>query len=164
MARESWLPSLRNPSRSGDPFTVLRKEIDDLFSSFGGMVAEPFKGTTLERFEPSIDVSETDKELKVTAELPGLTEKDVEVTLVDNVLTIKGEKKQESEQKEEKEGRVYHRVERSYGSFQRALRLPYDIEPDKVAAEVKSGVLTVVVPKPQAAQRQAKRIEIKPAG
>ena len=95
--------------------------------------------------------------MKVTAELPGVDEKDVEVTLTDDLLTIKGEKKREQEKKEE----AYHAVERSYGSFARSLRLPFAVDQSKVDAKFKKGVLTITMPKPPEAQKSAKKIEIK---
>ncbi|HZT18259.1 MAG TPA: Hsp20/alpha crystallin family protein, partial [Dongiaceae bacterium] len=100
-----------------------------------------------------VEVSETDKEVKVVAELPGLDEKDVDVTLHDGVLTLKGEKKAEVN------GTVYS--ERWQGSFQRSLQLGSEIDPEKVAASFKNGVLTVTLAKRPEAQSQVKRIPIK---
>ena len=99
---------------------------------------------------PRVDVSETDTELKIEAELPGIDEKDVEVVLSDGRLTIKGEKKQEKEEKK----KDYHMVERSYGSFARSIVLPFEADPDKVKATFAKGVLTVTVPKPPRGQGQ----------
>ena len=104
---------------------------------------------------PHMDVSETDQELRICAELPGVNEEDVEVRLEDNVLVIRGEKK--FERKEEKEN--YHFSERSYGTFQRALRLPGAVEPDQVKARFENGVLTVTVPKSEQHER-SRRIQI----
>jgi HSP20 family protein len=102
-------------------------------------------------------VTETDKELEITAELPGLEEKDVQINVADNLLTIKGEKKAETEQKDKN----YRLVERSYGSFARTLELPAGINPDQIKASIAKGVLTVTVPKP--APAQTKKIEVKAA-
>lgn len=159
MAKEPWLPTLWGDRKSGDPFTALRKQIDDLFSDFGSRGALSL-GRERGEFLPGIDVSETDKEMKIAAELPGMTEKDVEVTMSGDTLTIKGEKR--SEIKEDDKDRVYHRIERSYGMFQRSLRVPFQVEPDKVAAEFKNGVLTVTLTKPEEARSKSRKIEIKP--
>ena len=104
---------------------------------------------------PHMDVSETEKELRVCAELPGVSEKDVDVRLEDDVLVIRAEKK--FERKDEKES--YHFMERSYGTFQRALRLPGPVEPEQVQASFENGVLTVTVPKTEQ-QERSRRIQI----
>ena len=106
-----------------------------------------------------MDVSETENEIRVRAELPGVTEKDVEVTLDDDVLTIRGEKR--LEQKDEKEN--YHFVERSFGTFQRSLRLPFPVDPGQVRASLENGVLTVTLPK-TAQQERARRIQVQGGG
>lgn len=163
MAHESRLPSVWG-GKDGDPFALLRREVDDLFRDFSrGFKAPAWVGGT-SAFSPDINVSETDGELRITADLPGLSEKDVEVTLTGRTLTVRGEKKTEHEDKSDDKGRVFHRVERSYGSFQRTMTLPFDLDPSQVTAEFKSGVLTVALPKPAETATQAKRIEIKPAG
>jgi HSP20 family protein len=105
---------------------------------------------------PRLDVSETEREIKVTAELPGMDEKDVNVTLEGDVLTLKGEKKAEAEEK----GKNFHRVERTYGSFQRVITLPAEVDATKVTAGFKKGVLTVTLAKSPAAQ--TRKIEVKP--
>ena len=102
-------------------------------------------------------MSETDTEFRVEAELPGLEEKDVEVTLADGVLKIRGEKQAEKEEKT----RRTHWVERSYGAFQRAIRVPEGIEEDKVNASFKKGILTVTIPKKPEVQKQTRRIPVK---
>jgi len=106
---------------------------------------------------PSTDVTETDKEIEITAELPGLEEKDVQVNFADGVLTIRGEKKAEKEEKDKN----YRLVERSYGSFERSIALPEGVKPEDVKATIAKGVLTVKVPKP--APAQSKKIEVKSA-
>ena len=109
-----------------------------------------------------MDVTETDKEIELTAELPGLEEKDVQVNVSDNALTIKGEKKAEKEEKEEKDkDKNYRLFERSYGSFYRSIELPTGINPDAIKAALSNGVLKVIVPKP--APAQVKKVEIKSA-
>jgi HSP20 family protein len=97
---------------------------------------------------PSIDVSETKDSLVCKVDVPGMVQKDIQISLQENLLTIKGEKKQEKEEKDER----YHRVERSYGAFTRSLRLPVAVDAGKVTATVKSGVLTVTLPKTLAAK------------
>jgi HSP20 family protein len=140
--------------REEDPFFTLRREMDRLFDDFwGSSLLEPY-GT----FNPRVDVTETETEVKVTAELPGLDEKDVEVSLTQNMLTLSGEKKAEKEDK----GENYYRVERSYGSFRRTIPLPIEVEADKVEAIFKNGVLNVVLPKTAQAQAR-KKIAIKSA-
>jgi HSP20 family protein len=104
-----------------------------------------------------MNVTETDKEIEITAELPGLQEKDVQVNVADNVLTIKGEKKAEKEEKDTN----YRLFERSYGSFSRTLDLPEGIDADAIKASISNGVLKVTVPKP--APKQVKKVEVKTA-
>ena len=105
-------------------------------------------------WSPSVDIAETDEEIAVKAELPGMTKEDVNISITDNILTLKGEKKQENEIKEEN----YHRVERSYGGFQRSFALPTGIQPEKVKATFKNGVLNINIPK--AEEVKPKQIEI----
>ena len=138
-----------------DPFHTLHRQIDRLFEDFGRWPAlEAFSGASN---APRINVSETDSALEVEAELPGLDEKDVEVVLNDNVLTIKGEKKNEREEKK----KDYHLMERSYGSFSRAIRLPYDIDPNAIGASFNKGVLKITLPKPAEAKQKSVKIPIK---
>ena len=104
---------------------------------------------------PAFDISETEKEYVISGEIPGIEPKDLEVTLTDGILTVKGEKKQESEEKEEN----YHRVERHYGSFQRSFRLPENIHRDKLDASYKDGILKLTLPKSE--ESEVKKIEVK---
>lgn len=104
-------------------------------------------------------LSATDTEYTVTAEIPGVDDKDVKLEIVDDTLTIRGEKKQEKEEKEKN----YYRLERSYGSFQRVLSLPDDVDQDGVKANFKKGVLTITLPRKALPKPEAKRIEIKAA-
>ena len=133
----------------GDPFLSLHREMnrlfDDVFRGVGLPAASGSQGQgDVGAFvNASMNVSETDKEIRITAELPGVTEQDIEVSLDDDVLTIRGEKK--FERKDDKEN--FHFVERSYGTFQRSLRLPYAVESEQVQASFENGVLTVTVPK-----------------
>jgi len=163
-------PSLRTVGT--DPWQAFRLEMDRLFDRFsGGFFGFPsmrrmFDVEPLWRDEalpgmtmPAMDVSEDDKAYKLMAELPGLTEKDVEVTLTGDLVVLKGEKKQEHEEK----GKNRYLSERSYGSFQRSFYLPDGVARDKVTAEFKDGVLTVVLPKTAEAQAQTKKVEVKAA-
>jgi HSP20 family protein len=141
-----------------DPFAALHRQIDRLFSDAGrGGSALWDAGAVWNGAAPRIDVKDNDKELRITAELPGVSEQDVEVVLQDDLLTIKGEKK--AEKKEEKEN-VYL-TERSYGSFSRAIRMPFGADPDKVSAHFAKGVLTVTVPKPAETHRKTRKIAVK---
>lgn len=156
----SLLPSGRTDlSRTDDPFASFQRQMNRLFDdAFSGYlpIARAGNGAAL---SPSIDVKETDNAIEVEAELPGVDEKDVQVTLEDDVLTIKGEKKAEKE--ETKKG--YYMSERSYGSFLRSFELPGGIDADKVKATFAKGVLKVTLPKPVGAQAKTKKIEIKAA-
>ncbi|MBW2309598.1 MAG: Hsp20/alpha crystallin family protein [Deltaproteobacteria bacterium] len=104
---------------------------------------------------PAFDISETEKEYVISGEIPGIEPKDLEVTLNDGILTVKGEKKQESEEEEEN----YHRVERHYGSFQRSFRLPENIKRDDLDATYKDGILKLTLPKSE--ESEVKKIEVK---
>jgi HSP20 family protein len=142
----------------GHPVLRLRDEMDSLFDDFfKGFSMEPFDGRYARSFNPNIDVSETDKELKVTAELPGMDDNDIEVSLHDDSLTITGEKKEEKEDR----GKDYYHVERSYGSFSRTIPLPVEIESSKAEAHFKKGVLTVKIPKSAKTIESRKKIAIK---
>jgi HSP20 family protein len=108
-------------------------------------------------FSPQLDVTETDKAITISAELPGLEPEDIDISLDRDVLTIRGEKRAEKEEK----GARYYRVERSYGSFCRSIPLPGEVEEDKIDASFKRGVLTVKLPKSQKAKEGSKRITVK---
>ena len=145
------------PSREiWEPFGSLRREMERLFEDFSRDFGWGLPATTGMAMAPRVDVSETDTELKIEAELPGIDEKDVEVVLSDGRLTIKGEKKQEKEEKK----KDYHMVERSYGSFARSIALPFEADPAKVKATFAKGVLTVTVPKPPQVKAKQKKIAV----
>lgn len=133
---------------------VSRPERDILNWAFDGFdLPEIFrseKGVT-----PAFDISETDKEIHVKAELPGMDPNEIEITLTGDLLTIKGEKKEEKEEK----GQNFHRRERRYGSFSRSFRLPVEVKADSINAGYKDGVLTVTMPK--AEEEKGRRIEVK---
>ncbi len=147
--------------RYADPFAEMRNEMERLFDSFmgrgWGRMPTAFRGgegTTM--VMPTMDIKETDKELVVEAELPGMEDKDVNVTIREGVLTIKGEKKSEREEKEQD----YHLTERSYGKFERSFRLPDTIDEDNIAAHFDKGVLKVRMPKRPETARSEKTIPI----
>ncbi|MBN1532612.1 MAG: Hsp20/alpha crystallin family protein [Spirochaetes bacterium] len=136
-------------NRVVDPF---RWDIDRFFDDFFSS-----KPLSTGEWNPRVDVAEDEKSIQVTAEIPGLTENDIKVTIEKNVLTISGEKKEEKEEKDEKKNTVLS--ERRYGSFCRSMALPEGIKADAVSAEFKNGVLKIALPKEEAAQ--PKRIEVK---
>jgi len=121
-------------------FAPFRRQLDDLFQSFLGREAAPF---TNGDWAPALDEIETPEEIIIKAELPGMDEKDISITLSGNHLMIQGEKKSEKEEKE----KHFHRVERSYGRFQRAVPLPASVDSEKISAEYKKGLLEVHLPK-----------------
>jgi len=137
-------------------FTEFRKEMDDLFNSFFGEVAPSTERFFGAGFAPDFDISETDTEVFVKADLPGVDPADVEINLTGNTLTIRGEKKEEKEEK----GENVYRMERRYGGFCRAFTLPCDVQGDKVEAAYKNGVLTVTLPKTESGVRKTIRIDV----
>jgi HSP20 family protein len=141
-----------------DPFVNFRREVDRMFDDFfrGGFARMPVTfapGSVM----PSIDVEDQEKALVVTAELPGLDAKDIEVTLIGDVLTLKGEKK---DSREETKGTA-HYVERQFGSFSRSVRLPFEAGDENVEANYDKGILTVRVAKPEELTKAPKKIEVK---
>ena len=105
-------------------------------------------------WSPAVDIFETENEIVLTAELPGIEDKDIEIKLEDNTLTLKGERQLEKETKEEN----YHRIERSYGSFFRSFSLPHYVDQDKIKAEHEHGVLKVFLPKKQESKPRAVKV------
>lgn len=146
-------------SRDLDPFTAFRREMDRLFDeTFGSRWMAPTLNAN-GAMVPRMDIDETDTDIIVTMELPGVDENDIAIDLIGDMLTVKGEKKEEKDSNEE--GR--HVVERSYGSFTRSVRLPYSVDEDAVDATVDKGVLTLKVRKPAEVRSTPKRIAIKGA-
>ena len=139
-----------------EPFGSLRRDIERLFDDFSRDFGWGSPAAAGAGMAPRIDVSETDAELRIEAELAGVDEKDVEVTLSEGRLAIRGEKKQE------KDGtrKDYHLVERSYGSFARSIALPFQVDPEQVKASFAKGVLTVSVPKPAEVKANEKKIPL----
>jgi HSP20 family protein len=144
-----------------DPFAAFRREIDRVFEDFSRGFASPTRlpNGVWGAVTPLVDVTETDKDVVVTAELPGLDEKDFEVTLAGDVLTIRGEKKDEREQKSDN---GYY-MERNFGSFSRSLRLPFQASDETIEANFDKGLLTVRIPKPADVQSAVRKIDVKAA-
>jgi HSP20 family protein len=152
------------------PFEGLRQEVDRLFDDFGRGFWRPF-GRSLFAAEPlfrrepalptmpAVDVVESEKAYEITAELPGMDEKNIEVKVVNGSLTIKGEKQEEKEEKK----KDYYLNERNFGLFERSFGIPESVDADKIEASFKKGVLTVTLPKKAEAQKPAKKIEVKAA-
>jgi HSP20 family protein len=137
-------------------FGSLQREVDRLFDDFARSTLAMAGNASL---MPSMDITETEKEFVITAELPGLERKDVEISLEDNVLTIRGEKK--SETKPDDKNKNVHVSERSYGVFYRVLELPTKVDPSSVQATMSKGVLKITIPKP--ARPESKKIEVQEA-
>ncbi len=158
MAITDLIPWRRQePARRGEnELTAFERDMDRLFERFfrGGTLA-PF-GESWGTFSPSVDVVETNDQIKVSAELPGLDDRDIEVSLDRGVLTISGEKSEEH--KEEREN--YYRAERTYGSFRRSIPLPAEVNEDEVEAVFQNGVLTITLPKAEVVEGR-KRISVK---
>lgn len=148
----SWARDLARPN-GNDPFALLQNEVNRIFDGFGrfGGLQE------ISVAAPKLDVSETADAFEIHAEMPGVSEKDVELTLTGDLLTIKGEKRENRDEK----GRDFHIVERSYGGFTRSVRLPFTADPDSAKANFDKGVLTVSIPKPKDQREKSARIPIK---
>ena len=144
------------------PFLSLHREMnrlfDDVFREFDTRLPSMGRQSFLGSAWPSVEISDTDNQITVTAEVPGLEEKDIDVLLDDGVLTLRGEKRSESEDK----SRQFS--ERYYGRFERRIPLGFEIEEDKVAASFRNGLLTVTLPKSASVQSRVKRIEINAQG
>jgi HSP20 family protein len=151
------------------PFESLRREVDQLFEDFGRRVRHsPFRRSVFDiepfwrreltwRAPPAVDIDERDNAYEVTAELPGMDEKNIEVRLANGSLIIKGEREEEKEEKK----KDYHLRERHYGSFERQFAVPEGVDTDKIEARFKKGVLTITLPKKPEAIKPEKKIEVK---
>src|ERR1700751_3013135 len=152
-----------------DVWQSFRSEMDRLFDRFGGGFGfpslrrmfdiEPAWRSSFTFSTPAIDMSEDEKAYKISAELPGIDAKEIDVSVSGDMLVLKGEKRQEKEEKDKN----YHFSERSYGSFQRAVELPKSVDRNRIAADFSKGVLTITLPKTAEAQRPVKKIEVKSA-
>lgn len=149
--------------REIDPFDGLRREMDRLFDAFARNWDFPVPMTAGSAaaglLSPRVDVAETDNGLEITAELPGLDAKDVQLDLADGVLTLRGERKFEKEEHDDR--KQYHVIERGHGSFLRRFAVPFEPDQDKLDARFDKGVLKIKVPRSAAAERQVKRITVK---
>jgi HSP20 family protein len=148
-------------SQEDDALLDFRSQMNRLFDEFfeRPFGLSPFTGESgiTGDFAPRLDISETEKEVTLSAELPGMEPEDINIAIVRGTLTISGEKQIETEEK----GKRFYRVERSYGSFHRTIPLPNEVDEDKIDAKFKRGVLKVKLPKTKAAQEQSRRIPIK---
>lgn len=143
--------------REESPFDLLRREMDSLFDNFArAFDIEPFKEGTLGSFSPNVDVTESEEVITVSAELPGMDDKDIDVSLGRDSLAIRGEKKLEKEEK----GKGYYRMERFFGSFSRTVPLHVEVDTDKAEATFKKGVLKVKLPKTAKAREEKKKISV----
>ncbi|MDB5367200.1 MAG: heat-shock protein [Rhodospirillales bacterium] len=157
LAPFNWTASPLTRRYENDPFSALQREMtrmfDDMARGFGALPAAAAGGFA----GPRIDIKENNSEICILAELPGVEEKDLDVTLNGDLLTIRGEKRAEIN---EREGEHWHMMERSYGSFARTIRLPFVARPDEIQASFKDGVLRLTVPKSGAQGEHAHRIQI----
>lgn len=139
-----------------EPFrelVTMRDDMDRLFETFFGTQPQ-----TMEDFwRPAIDIEENNGNLMVRAEIPGMNKENIKVSVKEDMLKISGERKQENETKE----KTFHRIERSYGKFERIIRLPSEVDADKVKASYKDGVLNVTLPKPESMKPKQIDVEIK---
>lgn len=156
----SFLPSLFGNEKSDAPsFQSLHKEIDRVFDEFKGMAPRFDSGRLTDfggQIVPRLDMCETDEAVEITAELPGVGEDDVDISVSSNILTLKGEK---SVKKEEGE-KDFHVVERTYGRFARTVPLSFDINPDDVDAKFNDGVLAITIRKPPEIASKTRKIAI----
>jgi len=160
---------LRRLEEEDRPFLAFRREIEPLHREIDRLFEDFWRGATrqsllpepwaLGEVAPRVDETEDEKAYHVTVELPGMDEKDVEVVMSEGMLTIRGEKKQEQEEK----GKDFYRKERTYGSFRRVLPIPGEIDESKIAASFKKGLLTIDLPKTEQARKKVKHIEVKAA-
>jgi HSP20 family protein len=157
MDLRSLVPFGRRELAGEDPFSAMRREMDRLFDDMTKSMSLARPAMGLGVMAPRVDVRETESAIEIEAELPGVTDKDVEVQLAEGVLTIRGEKKQEREEKE----KGFYLMERSYGAFLRQIPLPVEVDEGKVEASFDKGVLKVVLPKSAKAEARTKKIAIK---
>ena len=163
MKIKNLLPAVSRTAENDDhPFYSLQRQMNTLFDDFfSGFDVSPraLASGNFGGFMPSIDVKESDKEFTIRAELPGVEEKDIEVTIAHDAVTIKGEKKEEKEDK----GKNYYYMERSYGSFNRVIPLSVEADAGKAEASFKNGVLNITVAKSASAKARGTKVPIKAA-
>jgi HSP20 family protein len=155
------LPAVARPAGRNDdhPFYSLQNQMNSLFDDFfsGFDVAPRALTGGFGAFVPSVDIKESDKDFTIYAELPGVDEKDVEISVTNDSVTIKGEKKEEKEDKRKN----YYYLERSYGSFNRTIPLTAETDANKAQASFKNGVLNIIIPKTQSAKAKGTKVPIK---
>ncbi|MGE5536498.1 MAG: Hsp20/alpha crystallin family protein [Acidobacteriota bacterium] len=172
MAQDTKLPTqgasqdlTRRSLSEWNPFETVRRQMDRMFDDLWRFpfVSSPslssFPAGTKTFETPAVDIVEKPSEFRITAELPGMSEKDIQVKCSEGVLTIKGEKKEEKQETKQD----YYISERRFGSFQRSFRIPDSVDADKIDASFKNGVLTLILPKNPEAVKDEKKIEIKTA-
>ena len=143
-----WLPTVKRTERLPDRFWPESSLLDDFFGDFA---FGPALSQTARNFRPTVDIFEKEGNLVLSVELPGISEKEIDLSLDGNVLNIRGER--ESENKED--SKTYHRQESFHGTFRRSFALPETVDPEGIAADYKNGVLTVTIPhKPEAKPRE----------
>ncbi len=147
---------MKNTLKLWEPFQDLVR-FDDEFDRWYDSMVRRFFAPEVRNWMPAIDIAENNGNIEVRAEIPGVNKDDLKVTVEGDVLSITGERKQESETKDKK----YHRIERYYGKFSRTINLPYPVEADKVKATYKDGILTVTLPKPESAKTKEIEVEVK---
>lgn len=153
-------PVSRESVETTHPVVRLQREIDQIFDNF--FRGFPFAPVTRSELSPAgfmlprVDIGESRKQYTITVEIPGVDEKDIELTVEDGTLTIRGEKRSETVDEDEQ----FHRVERTYGAFQRVISLPTDADEDHIQAKFKNGVLTITIPKRPEAKPPVRRIAI----
>jgi len=135
----------------------MNRVFDNFFRTFETGMMSPFSNTSEGLFQPRVEVKESANDLRISVELPGIDDKDLDVSITGDALTISGEKREEKEENT----RGYYRMERSYGSFNRRIPFPCAIDKDKAEATFKKGVLNVILPKSADAKQQVKKIDIK---
>jgi len=142
------------PWKPFDELTSFRREMDRLWDRF--FSERPALDMLEKGWEPTLDIAETKSDLIVKAELPGIDPKEIDISLTGDTLTIKGEKQQEKEEKEEN----YYRIERSYGIFSRTIKLPVSVQNDKIKASYQHGVLKITLPKSEEAKQKQIKIKV----
>ncbi len=162
MKMKNLLPAISQSKDNDHPFDSLQREMNNLFDDFfRGFDLTPrgFYAKGIGSFKPSVDVRENEKEIIIRAELPGVDEKDIEVSVTNDSVTIKGEKKEDKEDK----GKNYYYMERSYGSFNRVIPLSVEIESGNASAGFKNGVLNITLPKSETHKAKGTKVPIKAA-
>jgi HSP20 family protein len=142
------------PWKPFDELTTFRREMDRLWERF--FSERPGLDMLEKAWEPALDISETKSDIVVKAELPGIDPKEIDISLTGDTLTIRGEKQQEKEEKEEN----YYRIERSYGIFSRTIKLPVSVQNDKIKASYQHGVLKITLPKSEEAKQKQIKIKV----